>query len=429
MTIKDKENKAPEVDLFGEVDKELKESIISTNKLKKTELRKLESDRAALIKKEAIKKQKRHINKELMSLAKVRLESLQSSELKELKKLNVEVTPKDLIQVMTFLAFSRGLYIAKEDVIKSFDNQCNFLHEVEFAPSMVSGYLVGILDLEFQIDNKNWKMLPFDPFRNLYEAYYYVGGMGLELEPDIEIKAYLNNELDTFQIYNLQVEIFTKIFNMLDFVFCYRRGRGDVNAGTQSDERLNVPKQRAGIKKMLKIGQIFYPHEFKKILNAGTQYLDDRNGPNIVASDQNGVLHFKLLNRPRVDKAFLAYFSRENTIEDYFGGGLISEACGAFTDKTPKNLHGFFDLTFSEDPSQRISSHRYYEIEDESEYNHFALANAWNEGLFGPFEYLITEEFVSFKWKYPKFFKLDSIADIEADHTSLFWKILNHEPE
>jgi hypothetical protein len=203
----------------------------------------------------------------------------------------------------------------------------------------------------------------------------------------------------------------------------------DVYYHTERNEGLSLPSQRPTIKKLLDIGLILYPYEFKKILNAGTQYLDDRNGPNIVASDQNGVLHLKLLNRPRVDKAFLAYFSRENTIEDYFGGGLISEACGAFTDKTPKNLHGFFDLTFSADPSQRISSHRYYEIEDESEYNHFALANAWNDGLFGPFEYLITEEFVSFKWKYPKFFRLDSIASIETDHTSLFWKILNHEPE
>ena len=429
MTNKDKEIKEPEVDLFGEVDLELKESTISSNKLKKTELRKSQSDRAVLIQKKAIKIKNRHINKELMSLAKARIESLQSSELEKFEELNVEVMPKDLIQIMTFLAYSRGLYMAKEDVIKFFDNQCNFLHEVEFTPSVVSQHLVDILDLEFQIDNKNWKMLPFDPFCHLYQAYYYVGWMGLEHEPDIEIKAYLNNELDTFQIFNLQVEIFIKIFNVLDSVFSYRRGRGDVNAGTQSDERLNVPKQRAGIKKMLKIGQIFYPHEFKKILNAGTQYLDDRNGPNIVASDQNGVLHLKLLNRPRVDKTFLDYFDREHTIEDYFGGGLISEACGAFTDKTPKNLHGFFDLSFSDDPSQRISSHRYYEIEDESEYNHFALANAWNEGLFGPFEYSIREEFISFKWKYPKFFQLDSIARIETDHTSLFWKILNHEPE
>jgi hypothetical protein len=39
-----------------------------------------------------------------------------------------------------------------------------------------------------------------------------------------------------------------------------------------------------------------------------------------------------------------------------------------------------------------------------------------------------TEEFVSFKWKYPKFFQLDSIADIEADDSGLFeFVILDHE--
>ena len=53
------------------------------------------------------------------------------------------------------------------------------------------------------------------------------------------------------------------------------------------------------------------------------------------------------------------------------------------------------------------------------------MALAWNKGLFGPYEYEVTKEEVSFKWRYPKFFKLDSIADIVNDSTDLFSDILD----
>jgi len=424
MTIKDKENKAPEVDLFGEVDKELKESIISTNKLKKTELRKSKniftqlqnaeaSDRAALIEKETIRIKKRHINKELMSLAKVRIESLQSSELKELKRLNVEVMPKDLIQIMTFLALSSSPYgeLAKQEIIKFFDDQCNFLHEAEFAQTeQVPGF-----DYYIKTDNSTWKMSPYDPCSCLYQWFYRVD------DESIGGIDYKNNKLDIFQIYTLQVEMFIKMF--------------DVYYHTERNEGLSLPRQRPTIKKLLDIGLILYPHEFKKILNAATQYLDDRDDypPNIVASDQNGVLHFKLLHRPKVFLNIFNYYDRQEVIFDYIGGGLILQAFGVFTAKTPKYLHGLFDSSFSVNTSQRISREKrseedIFETNDEFNRRYRALGYAWNDGLFGPFEYSITEEFVSFKWKYPKFFKLDSIADIEADHTGLFgFVILDHE--
>ena len=428
MTNKDKEIKAPEVDLFGEVDLELKESIISTNKLKKTELRKSKNiftqlqnaeanDRATLIEKEAIRIKKRHINKELASLAKVKIESLQSSQLKELKTLDVEVTPKDLIQIMTFLALSSSPYgeLEKQEIIKFFDDQCNFLHEAEFLNQDGPNAPMK------RVDDKISKMVPYDPCSCLYQWFYRVD------DEDIGGIDYKNNKLDIFQIYTLQVEIFIKMFM---YVF-------DVKYYPEWDEEFNFPSQRPTIKKLLDIGLILYPHEFKKILNAGTQYLDDRcvYAPNIVASDQNGVLHFKLLHRPKV---FLSlnifdYYDREEVIYDYIVGGLILEAFGVFTAKTPKYLHGLFDSSFSVNTSQRISREKrseedIFETNDEFNRRYRALGYAWNDGLFGPFEYSITEEFVSFKWKYPKFFQLDSIADIEADHTSLFeFVILDYE--
>ncbi len=428
MTNKDKEIKAPEVDLFGEVDLELKESIISTNKLKKTELRKLESDRAALIGKEAIKIQKRHINKELMSLAKVRLESLQSSELKELKKLNVEVMPKDLTQVMTLLALSNSPYgeLSKQDIIKYFDNQCNFLRDVEVTEISQGPPSPSY----FKTDNSTWKMSPYDPCSCLYQWFYRID------DESIGGTDYKNNKLDISQIYILQVEMFIKIFDVMnDCCANYDDEVGD-EAGT--NERLNVPSQRSAIKKLLDIGLILYPHEFKKILNAGTQYLDDRNGPNIVASDQNGILHFKLLNRPNVFLNIFNNYDREEVIRDYIEGGLILEAFGLFTAKTPKNLHCFFESRFSANISQRLSKDQKYKNEPEWDRywwitltprakRYREVGYAWNDGQFGPFEYTITKEFVSIKWKYPKFFKLDSIADIEADHTFLFEHILSHE--
>jgi hypothetical protein len=422
MTNKDKDFKATEVDLFGEVDLELKESIISTNKLKKTELRKSKNiftqlqnaeanDRAALIEKEAIRIKKRHINKELASLAKVKIESLQSNELKELKKLDVEVTPKDLIQIMTFLALSSSPYgeLAKQDIIKFFDDQCNFLHEAEFL------YQDGPNAPMKWVDDKTSKMIPYDPCSCLYQWFYRVD------DESIGGTDYKNKKLDIFQIYTLQVEMFIKMF--------------DVYYHTERNEGLSLPSQRPTIKKLLDIGLILYPHEFKKILNAGTQYLDDRGAypPNIVANDQNGVLQFKLLHRPMVFLNIFNYYNREEVICDYIVGGLILEAFGVFNAKTPKYLHGLFDSSFSVNTSQRISREKrleedIFETYDEYAKRYRALAYAWNDGLFGPFEYLITEEFVSFKWKYPKFFQLDSIADIEADHSDLFgFVILDHE--
>jgi len=422
MTNKDKDFKATEVDLFGEVDEELKESIISANEQKKTELRKSKNiftqlqnaeanDRATLIEKEAIRIKKRHIDKELMSLAKARIESLQSSELEKFEELNVEVMPKDLIQIMTFLALSSSPYgeLAKQEIIKFFDDQCNFLHEAEFlkqdGPNAPMKW----------VDDKTSKMVPYDPCSCLYQWFYRVD------DEDIGGIDYKNNKLDIFQIYTLQVEMFIKIFD----VYCH----------TERNEGLSLPRQKPAIKKLLDIGLILYPYEFKKILNAGTQYLDDRGvyAPNIVASDQNGVLHFKLLHRPMVFLNIFNYYNREEVICDYIVGGLILEAFGVFTAKTPKYLHGLFDSSFSVNTSQRISREKrseedIFETNDEFNSRYRALGYAWNDGLFGPFEYSITEEFVSFKWKYPKFFQLDSIADIEADHTSLFeFVILDYE--
>jgi hypothetical protein len=389
---------------------------------KKTELRKSKNiftqlqnaeanDRAALIEKEAIRIKKRHINKELASLAKVKIESLQSNELKELKKLDVEVTPKDLIQIMTLLALSNSPYgeLAKQDIIKFFDDQCNFLRDVEvteISQGPPSPYY-------FKTENSTWKMSPYDPCSCLYQWFYRVD------DESIGGKDYKNKKLDIFQIYTLQVEMFIKMF--------------DVYYHTERNEGLSLPSQRPTIKKLLDIGLILYPYEFKKILNAGTQYLDDTDAPNIVASDHNGILHFKLLNRPRVFLDIFNYYDREEVICDYIVGGLILEAFGVFTAKTPKYLHGLFDSSFSINTSQRISREKrleedIFETYDEYAKRYRALGYAWNDGLFGPFEYSITEEFVSFKWKYPKFFQLDSIADIEADHSDLFgFVILDHE--
>ena len=65
------------------------------------------------------------------------------------------------------------------------------------------------------------------------------------------------------------------------------------------------------------------------------------------------------------------------------------------------------------------------ESNNEYKERHNELAVAWNNGLFGPYEYEVTEREVSFKWRYPQFFKPDSIADIVNDHTYIFEYILD----
>ena len=143
---------------------------------------------------------------------------------------------------MTFLALSSSPYgeLAKQDIIKFFDDQCNFLHEAEFL------YQDGPNAPMKWVDDKTSKMIPYDPCSCLYQWFFRVD------DESIGGTDYKNKKLDIFQIYTLQVEMFIKMF--------------DVYYHTERNEGLSLPSQRPTIKKLLDIGLILYPHEFKKIL-------------------------------------------------------------------------------------------------------------------------------------------------------------------
>ena len=73
----------------------------------------------------------------------------------------------------------------------------------------------------------------------------------------------------------------------------------------------------------------------------------------------------------------------------------------------------------------RENGKTFWETSNEYENRHKNLAYAWNDGLFGPFSYECNEKFTTFKWKYPDFFELDSIADIQDDHELIFEHLLD----
>ncbi len=475
---KDKEIKAPEVDLFGEVDIELKENTIIANKSKKAKERKAKKlkliedkalrlkeakeakrlrednetpqERAARLAKEVEaakavadkiaekarpKKEKaKLINKNLLKLARVKLNSIQSKEAMELKALNISVTEKDLLQIMTLLAlsWSQDGDLAKEDIHLFFDDQCNFLHEAEFlnqdGPNAPMKW----------VDDKTSKMIPYDPFSCLYKWFLYIDYEVLNKHSDgLSEPRYLNSELNDKEIYNFQVEIFISLFDGIDSC-----------GGEFSDDeewRYGLPIKAKKIQKLLNIGEAIYPKEFTEILKACTYFVDDRNGPHIEAEDNNGVLLLKVNHRTNASTDIMNDYIREEVIENFLYGGLIMQALGTFTGKAPKILHQFLGHNPTIMGSARITSgmrwsdprtikktrtdksnpNKFRETSEEYSNRHDQLAYAWNDGLFGSFKIEVQAKYFALEWEYPKFFKIDPIENIENDGESIIGDLLD----
>lgn len=415
MNIEDNDKKYQlETDLFGVVDQKQKEDAIAFNKQVKNEYRKKLREQKEKIQsqrdEEAIERQKKLLDKEskkldkqLIAIAKTKIQLLHPNEIENCKDLGIDVQPKELVQTMTFLALSsNSLDLQKKDIQTFFDKYGNFVCST------------------------------FDPFAYLYEWFKYIDYEKLRTFQ----RQYNKNSPEIFETHNLQVKIFIEIFYGIE------------EAGGEFKDvcewMYGLPNKRKQIKKILKIGQVLYPNEFKAILKACIDYLEDKNGPHLTAKQVNGVLHLKLMHNTNVVTELINYYSREEVIHDFFLGGLILKALGTFTHKTPSEFHRFFDRNPSFMKPARVTTSMRWddprtidrEREDEvrktfresyNEYKqrHNDLALAWNKGLFGPYEYEVTKEEVSFKWRYPKFFKLDSIADIVNDSTDLFSDILN----
>lgn len=422
-------------DLFGEIDQELKEKTIAANELKKKEQIKIKSELKKKIAKEAYAKEPlarkcdqrdedvdqdkekvKLINKNLSMLAQVKINSFQPKELKELERLEISVTEKDMLQIMTLLAlsWSQDGDLAKKDIHLFFDDQCNFLHEAEFAeqdgPNAPMHY----------VDEKTCKMLPYDPFSCLYKWFSYI-------------------DSDVLKEHS-QVKIFISVFDAIDAC------GGEFN--DVEEWRFGLPIKQKKIKKLLSIGETIYPIEFKEILKACTYYVDDKSGPHIEVSDKNGILLLKINHRTNVFTDHMNIYIRDEVIENFLYGGLILKALGTFTHKTPKILHQFLEheptrlkparittvlrygdprtINKEEEDEDCSGKYRYRESNDEYFKRHDQLAYAWNDDLFGSFKGEVKTECFSLEWEYPKFFKLDSIEDIVSDYHDVISDLLDH---
>lgn len=417
-------------DLFGEIDFELKKKMITTMELKKKEEKQITKELKKKIEKEerakeplARKNDQRDedidqdkekvklINKNLTMLAQVKIKSLQPKELKEFERLEISVTEKEMLQIMTLLALSWSMDgdLAKKDIHLFFDDQCNFLHEAEFA--LQDGPNAPMQS----VDGKIFKMLPYDPFSCLYKWFSYV-------DPEV-LKEHS------------QVKIFISLFDAIEAC------GGEFN--DVEEWRFGLPIKQKKIKKLLSIGETIYPIEFKEILKACTYYVDDKSGPHIKVSDKNGILLLKINHRVNVftDDIYI----RDEVIGNFLYGGLIIEALGTFTHKTPKMLHQFLDhnptflkparITTSmrwDDPrtikktrQSKSNSKSYRETVEEYTNRHNQLAYAWNDGLFGTFKVDVKTEYFALEWKYPNFFIIDPIEDIVNDYSSIIGDLLD----
>jgi hypothetical protein len=436
--MNDFSNKDKEIqsELFEIDSKEMDELKVEFNKRKKEhkkQLRKatkrIEEQNQATRLAASLKKEKqriRLISKKLKKIANSKINSLEPVILEELKKQDLSILPKDIIHIMTLLAFSRtalgegGLAIG--DVTKFFDEQGNFLDEIE---STVEQAPNTPMKINYYTDI--CKSNPYDPFSCLYGWLEYI-------ERDTLVKLgrekYLNQKLDELALYNFQFEILLEMLNVI---------LGEM--ANEAEFPDFPPQRRSDRQRMLKITQLVYSSEFKKLLQSTTEFIDDKNGPHIYATNENGILTIKLNHKLRVYAG--DFYERESTILNFINGGLLLQAFGKFTYKTPKNLHIFLehDPTLFNGPARistgmrwndprtkdktREDSKRFRETSNEYDNRHENLAYTWNDGLFGPFSYECHEIFTTFKWKYPDFFKLDSIEDIQNDSKCVFSDLLD----
>ena len=338
--------------------------------------------------------------KDLKKIANSKINSLEPVTLEKLKKQHLRVLPNDIINIMTLLAFSKTKHnesLTIEDVAEFFDEKGNFLG----GPYTTFSCLYGTLD---------------------YINYATLNKLGRE--------KYLNLELDGLAVYNFQIKI------LLEMLWIFLE--------SYHDEFPDFPERESDLQRILIITQLLYPSEFKKLIHSATEFIDDKNGPHIDATNKNGILTIKLNHKSTV-YAGINEYDREYAILNFFAGGLILQGFGKFTHKTPWSLYRFLEhnpnlfnfyrparITTSMRWDDRrtwpkIKKHGKSFRESSEEYSdrHADLANAWNDGLFGLFSYEVHRNFTTLKWKYPDFFILDSIEDIQNDHTWLFRDLLD----
>ena len=336
----------------------------------------------------------------LESIANSKINSLGTNTLRKLEMKDLKVIPRDVIHIMTLLARSKTVDHLELNYIPNFFDQ-----------------------------NGNLSGATFNPFAYLYDQMRQVEEYErYEKSWESLTKKYLEQKIDGPDLYGLQLELLMKMLEIM----------GENKIGSFP------PARSSARKRILKIAELIYPSEFRKILHATTEYLDDINGPHIDATNKNGILTIKLNHKSTV-YADMNEYDREHIILNFFAGGLILQGFGKFTHKTPWSLYRFLEhnpnlfnfyrparITTSMRWDDRrtwpiIKKHGKSFRESSGEYSdrHADLANAWNDGLFGLFSYEVHRNFTTLKWKYPDFFILDSIEDIQNDHTWLFRDLLD----
>lgn len=236
--------------------------------------------------------------KDLKKIANSKINSLEPITLEKLKKQDLKVLPNDIINIMTLLAFSKTKHnesLTIENVAEFFDEKGNFLD----GPYTTFSCLYGTLD---------------------YINYATLNKLGRE--------KYLNLELDGLAVYNFQIKILLEM--LWSFLESYH------------DEFPDFPERESDLQRILIITQLLYPSEFKKLMHSATEFIDDKNGPHIDATNKNGILTIKLNHKSSV-YAGINEYDRQYAILNFFAGGLILQGFGKFTHKTPKHLRIFLE--------------------------------------------------------------------------------------
>ena len=336
--------------------------------------------------------------KDLKKIANSKINSLEPVTLEKLKKQHLRVLPNDITNIMTLLAHSKTVESLELKHIPNFFDQNGNLSGDTFNPFAYLYKWISQVQ-EYECYEKSWESLT---------------------------KKYLKQKIDGLDLYDLQLELLMKMLEIM----------GENKIGSFP------PARSSARKRILKITELIYPSEFRKILHATTEYLDDINGPHIDANNKNGILTIKLNHKLDV---YDWDYNRRASILDFIHGGLLLEGFGKFTHKTPRSLYKFLEHNpnlFNLYRSARITTSMrwddrrtlektrrnnvsFRESHDEYIYRHEQLAHAWNDGLFGLFNFKCHHNFTILKWKYPDFFILDSIEDIKNDHTDVFSDLLD----
>jgi len=351
--------------------------------------------------KNAQAKELRERTKELKEKALALLEGYKSSHYSKFKKHNIAI--EDILGIMELLMFA-----SKEDMY-AFD-----ITEAKYFFDDLGGF---ISKGDHHVINKK-----FSPSALMYQYFLYI-------ENEENLDKYYSRKMNATEIAELQEKVLYELIR-------------ELHQQEYLIETQFIPKQKEKILRMLNIAKELYPSEIKKILNAYLDYLWDQEAlTRIEVIDKNNILTLKLNILTDLVSNELNYYNRAEIIDNFMHGGLIIGFLGTFNSKTPKILDEF--LTEKQDfgfGSRRITvrmrwddkrtikfGRRYSNRESANEYQerHYRLAHAWNNGEFGKFKVSIKKYCVIFKWKYPKFFKLDAIDSLKKDESFLVSDLLD----